>query len=434
MTATLSSDISRSSAVVKGVGQSSLAIGVASYIEKLASIAASKFFHNLLDRLPLLSPRTWYGVLQSQTQSAFHDFDGRILAASFAAAIFPLLFLAHFFHQHGTIRQREFLWRAVTPVSLLSPWNIAAVSNFTRQCRILATAMSNYWYGRVEALPTAVFAREDYMRQGRLTEHRRYDVFWPPKTVQTGQPVASDQPLVQPPEIHQAILFLPGYGISHLAYSEVACRLSDAGLAVVVPSMEPLRIAHRHLGADLSSMRRIMKRVQGRKRYKWHLMGHSAGAFGAMFLYDEFHRTLINDNDAKDNILLGKLVLWGCAAVVEMSTNLSHLEAGVRDHDDTSILLVQGTDDYIVNLMKGNQEAFDRQFPSRLTSTHWIQGGSHHGFASYQPTWPKSPENESAIPYSDQQDQACDKTLQFLLHSEEIDPLARESHHTSLSG
>ena len=85
----------------------------------------------------------------------------------------------------------------------------------------------------------------------------------------------------------RANLLLPGYGISHLAYSEVACRLSNAGVVVVVvvTSMEPLRIAHRHLGADCLSMGRIMKRVQGGSTsYKWHLLGHSAGAFGALHL------------------------------------------------------------------------------------------------------------------------------------------------------
>jgi hypothetical protein len=401
------------SLVVKGIRRS-LSVGVASCAKRIAIATRSRIPDNLLDRLSLLSPRTWFGILVSQTQSDFHAFDASVLAASLAAAVIPLIFLAHFYRHHGTIRQREFLWRAVMPVSLLSPWNMAVVAEFSQQCRTLATALSNYWYGRVEALPSAVFAREEFMRLGRLTEHRRYDVYWPPNMFADATNIQG----TEPSRIQHAILLLPGYGISHLAYSEVACRLANAGMVVVSASMEPLRIAHRHLGADLLSMRRIMNRVQDGNSYKWHLLGHSAGAFGAMYLYDQLHRTRIEKQDTKGDIFCGKLVLWGCAAMLGMSTNLSHMDVKRENHGDKSILLVQATNDSIVKLMERNQDAFDRQFPASLTATHWIQGGTHHGFASYQPTWPGSPEMESVVPYSDQQEEACQETIEFLCHVE----------------
>ena len=286
MTASVSMVVSLPSAVVKGVGRS-LSFGQSSWADKLGHVSRSGLFSDLLDRLSLLSPRTWYGILLSQTQSDFHAFDGRVLSASFAAAFIPLLFLAYFYHQYGTIRQQEFLWRAVTPVSFLSPWTMTALSDFFRQCRILVTALSNYWYGRVEGLPSAVLARDLFLRQGRLTTHRRYDVYWPMNCVETERDDMNRKHHPEPSRAQQAILLLPGYGISHLAYSEVACRLSNAGVVVVVvvTSMEPLRIAHRHLGADCLSMGRIMKLVQGGSTsYKWHLFGHSAGAFGALHL------------------------------------------------------------------------------------------------------------------------------------------------------
>ena len=408
----MSTVVSLPSSVVKGMGRS-LSFGLASWSDKLGCVSRSRVMSNLLDRLSLLSPRTWYGVLLSQTQSDFHAFDGQVLAASFASAVIPLFFLAHFYNQYGTIRQREFLWRAVTPVSLLSPWNMAVLSDFFRQCRILVTALSNYWYGRVEALPSAIVAREVFLRQGRLTARRRYDVYWPSTCVETERGNMNNEHHPEPSRTQQAILLLPGFGISHVAYSEVACRLSNAGHVVVVPSMEPLRIAHRHLGADSLSMWRIMKRVQGGTSYKWHLLGHSAGAFGAMHLYDQFYKNCVKNKDAN----LGKLVLWGCAAMIDMATDLSYLDVKSKEHCDLSILFVQATNDSILKLMKDNQDAFDRLVPASRTSYHWIQGGTHHGFASYSPSWLGSPEmvESDVLSYSNQQAQACEKTLEFLL-------------------
>jgi pimeloyl-ACP methyl ester carboxylesterase len=207
----------------------------------------------------------------------------------------------------------------------------------------------------------------------------------------------------------QAVLILPGFGISHVAYSEVASRLADAGILAVVLSMEPLRFAHRHLGADVVSLTRIMQRIQGTKDqvYEWHLLGHSAGALAAMHLYQQFHL----QPPTNPTIHVRKLILWGCAALITMGTDLSKL---FQSNDPVSILLVQATDDKLLEMTTEWQPQFQQYFPPLQTQTEWIQGGTHHGFASYEPTWVGSPNVPTAISYSQQQDEACHKTIAFL--------------------
>lgn len=387
-------------------------LGTKIYSDRLESLSQSDAFYNLLDRLWLFSPRTWYGILHSQTQNDFNAFDRRELASALASSLLPLVVLAYLFHRFGTIRQREFLWRTVGPASMLSPWTLSALAAFTRQCQILVTALTSYWNGRVEAMPSAILARKVRLDQGRMIAHRRYDVYMP-------TPDNSDKSDCTKTEtnLQEAILLLPGFGISHIAYAEVACRLSDAGLVVVVASMEPLRIPHRHLGADVRSMTRVMMRVQDGKKYKWHLLGHSAGAFGAMYLYDRLRKAFPTHGATSENerIRVGKLVLWGVAAMLNMSTDLSYLKQDQNVSQEPAILLVQATADSIVELMAHNQEKFDATLPVGLASTHLIKEGTHHGFASYAPSQFGSAEGTgTTLSHTAQQDQACEQTLSFL--------------------
>jgi hypothetical protein len=173
--------------------------------------------------------------------------------------------------------------------------------------------------------------------------------------------------------------------------------------------------------------------------FQWNLLGHSAGAFGAMHLYQQFQsqqrRRQSGDDDktitgtttttttpTTATIHVDKLILWGCAAMVDMSTDLSNIVSVDDNNDDDDdgggepkILRVQATQDSLVERMKDFQDEFDQHFPtSGTTVTQWISGGTHQGFASYESTWAGSPNVDSAISCAEQQQKACDLTIQFL--------------------
>eukprot|EP00429_Kryptoperidinium_foliaceum_P011131 CAMPEP_0176003840 /NCGR_PEP_ID=MMETSP0120_2-20121206/1381_1 /TAXON_ID=160619 /ORGANISM="Kryptoperidinium foliaceum, Strain CCMP 1326" /LENGTH=411 /DNA_ID=CAMNT_0017336495 /DNA_START=66 /DNA_END=1301 /DNA_ORIENTATION=- len=372
--------------------------------------------HKILDRIALLSPRTWYGILDSQTRSPFNQFDETALAKAAVAIAVPLWLLAHGLDRFGSIRQKEFLWRMILPAFLISPWNLSVLLEFITQLRRLIPPLYFYYKGRMEALDSAVQTRVESIRQRRMQTFRRYDVYWP-------------QNRPGPEEEANAVLMLPGFGISHWAYAEVASRLSDSGFVVVVASMEPIRVAHPHLGSDVVSMARILDRVQGgstKCAWKWHLLGHSAGSFAAMHLYKEFSKSPSSStHPISSRIALGKLVLWGCSAMVGWSTDISEVTQTKNDEEASapSVLIIQGTQDSLVELMKANQEEFSQHFPSD-TQTVWIEGGTHQGFASYNATWEGTPADASAIPYMEQQRQACEKTTAFILPRVEEDELS----------
>jgi hypothetical protein len=106
--------------------------------------------------------------------------------------------------------------------------------------------------------------------------------------------------------------------------------------------------------------------------------------------------------------------------MVSISTDLSHLFASTTSSTPTTnnnnkkILILQGTHDSMVQRMQSQQAAFDALFPQRHTTTEWISGGTHQGFASYESAWSGTPNVPDAISYSEQQAQACSKTIDFL--------------------
>ena len=307
-----------------------------------------------------------------------------------------------------------------------------------------------------------------------------------------------------------AILLIPGAFVPHESYSEVASRLSDMGYAVAVLSLEPLRLAyHRIPGADTTSIQRIMDRITNELQQQqqallqlsltssslssssqrkdgdnistkvtvtWTLMGHSMGAMAAMKLFSEFITDYSNNNNNNNNnnsnnnntaleqtsvlisssttrttvanaVVTNKLILWGVAAFIPFLTNLSN-------YNDVNILIVQGTNDDIVDMMKDRQEEFAHYFPSTTilnnngnnvgsyggnTRTKYIIGGTHDGFGSYRSSTSsdlaqKSDEEEqnyynnddnnnhdsgsaitmTTMTLSEQHKQACDATVRFL--------------------
>ena len=129
--------------------------------------------------------------------------------------------------------------------------------------------------------------------------------------------------------------------------------------------------------------------------------------------------------------------------MVDMSTDLSDICLPVfgnaTGRPTPTILRLQATRDTFVQQMISRQDEFDQHFPNHGTEniTKWIEGGTHHGFASYESTWAGSSSSSSSsssesssssasaaadsdgdgtnISYTDQQQKACDETIRFLL-------------------
>jgi hypothetical protein len=295
---------------------------------------------------------------------------------------------------------------------------------------------------RSSPLPSAIRTLRDSIDDKRAYRKRRFDVYLPPLT--SFEEVSSTTPTTTPHHAEQqqkrqkqhAILFFPGANVPHIAYSEIAARLSDHGLLVVVLSMEPFRLASTHLGADQNSVKRIVQKLErssfgSQVDLEWTLIGHSMGAFAVCQLFrdfweqeQQFKTTSPHNNNFNQNtqsLSISRLVLLGVGAFVAVATDLSCIDSSSGDND-RRILIVQGSNNQVVAMLSANQNEFDALFPQSCTQRETIAGGTHGGFASYgDKTGMSGSKNNDALSREEQQEQACALTARFLLGKREED-------------
>ena len=279
--------------------------------------------------------------------------------------------------------------------------------------------------------PEAVSILNELVATSRVIRYRRYDMYLPPDVrVGTGSDRSATE--IQgtndssrqrangtPTKSHaqRAILWFPGAGIDIASYAPVAFQLSEGGYVVVLPSMEPFRLAQEHLGAEWSSIRRIMWRVQQQlaaatengsttssEKLEWIIAGHSAGSFAAMRLAHELHTKQQQRsrffNDTFD--ISSKLVMWA-------SMYLHHYGSCLKD-TPIEVLLIQADNDALLAMTKDAKDSFHAKFLPQACRHVTVKGGTHEGFASYQ-----SPlEEVGRISREAQQSKACQETLKFL--------------------
>mmetsp|Transcript_13643 Transcript_13643/g.27514 ORF Transcript_13643/g.27514 Transcript_13643/m.27514 type:complete len:512 (+) Transcript_13643:71-1606(+) len=364
-------------------------------------------------------------------------------------------------------------------VSLVSPWSIQCIYQIYRQLSILLQSLQTTLKNRSSTLTRAIDVLSKRIQNHRAYRTRRFDVYFPPSL--GNSILANGRKNNDGDNTLQALLLIPGASVSHEAYSEVAARLSDNGLLVAVMSLEPLRIAHHLLGTDKASVKRIMEQITEQIRMhtatteywqdgdgnsndnsktaetempvrtvEWTLMGHSMGSFASMKLLDEFFDIEEDDNNKNDNdnrrkmasksqkclgskgkdrnglpeiprfdaFLTKKLVMWGVAAFTNAATDISV-------YKEAKILIVQGTRDKFVEMLRYRQTEFDAFFPPNI-QTKEIIGGTHEGFSSYKPAPAFADEDEDdgsggentkILPLDKQHEQACDATVRFLRRS-----------------
>ncbi|GAX22297.1 hypothetical protein FisN_22Hh089 [Fistulifera solaris] len=327
----------------------------------------------------LLSPFTWRGAARIGKV----QWEWKKLFQSALALLMPLVFgkkirMSEIVPRHSVIGlsaiwSMAWLWRGTT--GLRAVWH--KTFTFSRWSQMLGFPSV-----RSPAQEDAWRVLSERIMQQRAYRTRKYDVYLP---LPTGRAM-------------EAILFLPGFGVEHVAYAESAARLADAGFVVVVVSAEPLRVASKELGFASSRIRDIPYQVcrELNVPLSWSVMGHSLGSFTAT------HVSLELD--------IPRVVLWGSAPMDDLIADLSN--------SNKRVLILQGSEDKIIEFMVPDEhvrqqqtENFYRKLPKN-TITKMIEGGNHKGFGSYTPAF--SIEKSSGIPRSEQQSQAVAFTVDFL--------------------
>jgi hypothetical protein len=337
--------------------------------------------------------------MQVSSRSPFAAFQLEKLRDATLGVILPLITFFLCMQLIETRRQANISGRRMLALSPLSPWVWHCSRQFLVQLWFFSQTVMSYIRNRQHALPSAIEGMKIRIASNRAYRTRRYDVYLPPSPSSlTTRSNANAQSYTQ-----KAVVMLPGALVPHSSYSELAGRLSDIGLLVVVTSLEPCLLANQNLGADIGSIRRIMRKIQKQQKFnnmEWILMGHSMGALGAMRLYDQFHKQQ-SDKKIRD------LVLLGVAPFINECTDLSHY----NNSTETRILLIQACDDDLVELMEDRKEELYINFPVDTTVRRDIWGATHHGFASYN-------DDDGKITRQEQQQQVCDLVQDFLKEDE----------------
>lgn len=290
----------------------------------------------------------------------------------------------YFFKHHQFLRQ--FWWTSL----VLPP--LAVLTLYVHELR-------QFVKNRQPAFKSAQNLLWERIQSGRAKRLEEYDIYLPP-------PNASSS------SSKQGLIFFPGALVSQTAYASIAAKLSDAGIVVVVMSLEPTRIA-----LDVSSchkrallvMYEVLTLGLNMSVDEWNLGGHSMGASMSMVLAAKMAPS--------------KLILCGI---------------GRNDWDippkfktsATKVLVVNGSEDPSVQADKQTRwEAFHSVLPPAkeengndakgFTEYVTIQGGNHSGFAHYGPQTHPRPDGERKITMEEQQDAFVKKAVEFLLATQD---------------
>eukprot|EP00542_Grammatophora_oceanica_P014373 CAMPEP_0194043400 /NCGR_PEP_ID=MMETSP0009_2-20130614/15040_1 /TAXON_ID=210454 /ORGANISM="Grammatophora oceanica, Strain CCMP 410" /LENGTH=378 /DNA_ID=CAMNT_0038687593 /DNA_START=6 /DNA_END=1142 /DNA_ORIENTATION=- len=352
----------------------------------------------------LFSPRTWWGLALFQATSPFRPLRLDVFLQSLVAIATTLVL--------SLFSPRRLLLAAV-----LSPWSLGLLATSVIPTMVsFASGFANLTQNRIPPLPSAISTLQERIESGRAYRYRRYDVYLPPKeeltTTLGGVDPQRQHEQTESPSSPSLLFFFPGMLVHHTAYSEVASKLSDHGILVVVLSMEPIRLGvFGGLGASPKRLRKILRQlgdtvVGMTSDSKFALGGHSLGAFTAMKLASQEDDELMKPSH---------LFLWGASP---------NFESVHTDISSTSVpcLLVQASKDNLCTpSSKDVLQRFHDRLPKSTTVFHNIFGGAHHQFGSYA-----EPEDVryGGVPEIDTakfHDKLCHVTSKFLLRSSKQD-------------
>jgi hypothetical protein len=345
----------------------------------------------LLDSMTLLNPRLWWGVLKIVND--FMPLEIGLLVEAFVRLLLPVLLLT-------MLSSSSQAATTAALCSLASPWSIGSVARVLPHITKRATVMWTWKELRCPALPEAIVCLEERIACNRAYRTRRYDIYLPNDNQQDSpNNDASDKP-------NKAVLILPGALVEHAGYSELAARLSDAGLLVVVLSLEPMRLASPLVSrTDVGSMRKLLKRIKKDhpQHEEWILAGHSFGANRVVELLS---------STSSRQLPFQKFVVWG-------QPNFRSLLKRTKENDGMKILAIQGELDPL-RAMAGNPEKDLEDMLSSFPNSREVMllGGNHCQFGTYAVVAPKkgphwSQNDVATISRQEQQDQVGNLTVKF---------------------
>jgi hypothetical protein len=323
--------------------------------------------------------------------------------------------------------------RAAIPYAL-SPW---ALYHLYYSCKpifaLAAQVVAFRTVFRSRLLDEAVVELGRRIRQNRARRCPLYDLYLPPPPPlpSPALPASSDR--------ETWVLFLPGAGVSPVAYSRPAAMLSDAGMCVVVVNTEgTLRLSSHHVGYTTERCRSIQLLALSQKPFslsqrqaraagvRWVGVGHSMGCFTLSHL------------DWKE-LQLEKVAFWGISPLfVQDLADLSSLPLPSSSPGaPPPLLIVQGSDDALNRIAASTNPDLERQFYAKLPSMSenasasvldaatsatplahvaMVEGGTHRGFASYESRLLAEPQGDGQR--ARQQRRAVDLTVEFILRKD----------------
>jgi len=253
---------------------------------------------------------------------------------------------------------------------------------------------SDLVHGRLPPFKSAQNALARRMEEGRAIRYSGYDVFLPP----TATAGAATYP---------GLIFYPGWLINHTAYAPIAAKLSDAGMVVVVLSMEPFRSSVQNNEAETARYLRIIYELLAEKAPdhpvpSWAVGGHGAGAQLAM----KIARATSPGTS--------KLVVWGCG-----SRPIDHRAARLSDKEGKlDVLVLNGSEDVLqVKQPSFVQKTDFRKLLPKSTRYRTIPGGNQNGFGHYEKHKNRKRDGVRTITLERQQEIAVEETAAFLLGS-----------------
>ena len=244
--------------------------------------------------------------------------------------------------------------------------------------------------GRIPSFKSAQNMLAQRIVSGRAIRNDPYDVFLPPKT-------SSDAKHQSP---RQGLILYPGWLIHHTAYAPIASKLSDAGILVVVMSMEPFRASVLPTNEETERYLKTMYQVLAdtdQPISDWAVAGHGVGAHLAM----KMARATSPGTS--------KLVIWGCA-----SRPIDSRKADLSKTTNLQALVLNGSEDRsILKLSFEQQSAFTKLLPNN-TIHKSVPGGNHNGFAHYEKPRNKKRDGVRTITLEEQQTIVVEETISFL--------------------
>jgi ADP-ribosylation factor GTPase-activating protein 1 len=251
--------------------------------------------------------------------------------------------------------------------------------------------------GRIPPFKSAQNLLASKLEEGRAIRTESYDIFLPPPTVGDSDNGDSDSDS----DATSGLILYPGWGINHTAYAPIASKLSEAGILVVVLSMEPYRASVLPTQVEIERYLRVMYEIISEvdlRVKEWAVGGH---AFGAQLAMKIAKATTPGTS---------RLVIWGCG-----SRPIDYGAANLATTKKLEVLVLNGSEDKTIRkLSEAQQTDFRNLLPKSSTFYRTIPGGNHNGFGHYERYKSYKYDGVRTITLDEHQAIAVEETARFL--------------------